>query len=350
MLAASDTDSRLRRVSVRAGFIALALGLFYLALRGVSLQEVLTALKQGSYAWLAPLVAVTLASHVVRAWRWQELLRALPERPLVPLKTAFGGVMIGYMVNYALPRVGELVRCTHVAGLAKLRLGAVFGTVVTERILDVLALLAGLAVSLVLLLDRAHIVQDTLLGPAIQSLSALQGTVPILVALAAVAAAIGAYVLLRRGLIPTGRLKEIWQSFRDGLMSARHSSRKTGLVLSTALMFLLYVGMAYIPLFMFDIARPYALSFLDALAIMFIGAVGVVVPAPGGIGSFHYITRVTLVSLFGVPAPLAVTYAVFVHGAQLVMYALLGLLIILVQGTGHMAFRARVPDSHAPAE
>lgn len=348
MLARSDTNSRLRRVSVRAGLIVLALGLFYLALRGVSLEEVLTALRQGSYAWLAPLVAVTLASHLVRAWRWQELMRGLPGRPHVPLKTAFGGIMIGYMVNYALPRVGELVRSTHVARLANLRLGAVIGTVVTERILDVLALLAGLAISLVLLLDRADIVKETLLEPAIQSLATTQGTVPLLVALAGVAGAVGVYIAVRRGLIPIDWLKRTWQSFRDGLLSARHSSRKTGLIISTALMFLLYVGMAYIPLIMFDIASPYALSFLDAVAIMFIGAVGVVVPAPGGIGSFHYITRVTLVSLFGVPAPLAVTYAVFVHGAQLVIYALLGLLIILVQGKGHTASREGVAGFPAP--
>ncbi len=346
MLAPFDTDSRPLRAVGRTGLIVLALGLFYLALRGVSLDEVLSALKQGSYAWLAPLIAVALASHVIRAWRWQELMRALPERPHVPLKTAFGGVMIGYMVNYALPRVGELVRCTHVAGLAKLRLGAVFGTVVTERILDVMALLAGLAVSLVLLLDQADIVQEALLEPAVQSVAAMRGTVAVFAALAVIVALAGAYTLLRRGLIPTDKLKRIWHSFRDGLLSARHSTRKTALIISTVLMFLLYAGMAYIPLVMFDIARPYALSFLDALVIMFIGAIGVVVPAPGGIGSFHYITRITLVSLFGVPAPLAVTYAVFVHGAQLVLYALLGLLIILVQGTGHLTFGARPLARH----
>ncbi len=346
MLALFDTGTRLRRAVGRTGLIVLALGLFYLALRGVSLVEVLSALRQGSYWWLAPLIAVALASHVIRAWRWQELMRALPEQPHVPLKIAFGGVMVGYMVNYALPRVGELVRCTHVAGLAKLRLGAVFGTVVTERILDVMALLAGLAVSLVLLLDRADIVQETLLEPAVESVVAMRGPFAMFAALAVIVALTGAFALFRKGLIPTDRLKRLWHSFRDGLLSARHSTRKTGLIISTVLMFLLYAGMAYIPLVMFDIARPYALSFLDALAIMFIGAIGVVVPAPGGIGSFHYITRITLVSLFGVPAPLAVTYAVFVHGAQLVLYALVGLVIVLVQGTGHLTLGARPLGRH----
>ena len=66
---------------------------------------------------------------------------------------------------------------------------------------------------------------------------------------------------------------------------------------------------------------------------MILGAVGVVIPSPGGAGSYHYITRVTLVYLFGVEASLAVTYAVFVHGAQLVFFIVAGFISMMLQGS-----------------
>jgi hypothetical protein len=97
--------------------------------------------------------------------------------------------------------------------------------------------------------------------------------------------------------------------------------------------------MAYVPLVMFDMAGPYQLSLLDAVMIMFIGGIGVAIPSPGGVGSFHYITRVTLVYLFGVDASLAVTYAVFVHGGQLVLYVIAGFLSMVLQGSSLDALR-----------
>ncbi len=323
----------------------LAIGLFYLALRGISLAEIFGALKQASYGWILPLIAVTIASHLVRAWRWQQLLRTLQDEPHVPLMTAFSGLMIGYMVNYALPRVGELARSAHVASQAGLRVSAVVGTVVVERLIDVAALLLGLALSGILLLGKAAVVRESILAPAARTLADMQGMLVAAVVLGTALVAFGAYVLRNRKRFLGKRLTPLWESFTEGLLSAKRSARKTGLAASTLVMFLLYVCMAYIPLVMFGIAGPYGLSLIDGMVIMFIGTVGVAIPTPGGIGSFHYITRISLVSLFGVPATLAVTYAVFLHGMQLVLYAFIGLLAVLFRNekVGQLPVRARKP-------
>jgi hypothetical protein len=73
---------------------------------------------------------------------------------------------------------------------------------------------------------------------------------------------------------------------------------------------------------------------------MAIGALGILVPSPGGIGSYHYITEQALVHLYGVPAAEALTYAVLTHGAQLVFYTLAGGVAVLYQGTGLRPFTA----------
>ena len=106
--------------------------------------------------------------------------------------------------------------------------------------------------------------------------------------------------------------------------------------------------MAYVPLLLFDIAGPYNLSLLDTLSIMILGAVGVAIPLPGGVGSFHYITTRTLVFLFGVNASLAATYAFFVHGGQLVFFVIVGSLCLLLQGSSLSTLYSRVKAAQEP--
>ena len=94
-------------------------------------------------------------------------------------------------------------------------------------------------------------------------------------------------------------------------------------------MWLMYGLMAYIPLLMFDLHTTAALSYWDGLAIMFIGVLGILVPTPGGLGSFHYITTLTLTSVYSITDSDAAAYAFFVHGAQLILYLAIGGIILL---------------------
>ncbi len=288
---------------------------------------------QVNYLWFIPLIAVTLASHVVRAYRWQLLLDVIdsPEQRTL-LRTAFSALMIGYMVNYALPRIGEVVRTLHVSAKERLSFAGVLGTVVIERVMDVITLLVGLALTSVILIDRSNDFLVTLLSPLGGTLS---WTLYLVVIFALLGGVITAIVLKN----PNSSLRRYWKrhgqpawaAFRKGIATAHRSPHRLMLVATTVVMWLLYVLMAYIPLIMLGMTGPYDLSFLDGMVIMFIGAIGVALPLPGGIGSFHYITRVSLVEIYGITPSLAVTYAVFVHGCQLILYVTIGLLAIILE-------------------
>lgn len=307
--------------------------LVYLALRGVNLDDIGRAMLQVNYLWFIPLIAVTLASHVVRAYRWRLLLDAIggPEQR-ISLRTAFSALMIGYMVNYALPRIGEVVRTLHVSATERLTFTGVLGTVVIERVIDVLTLLVGLALTFVILIDRSDEFLVTLLSPLG---GALSRTLYLAVIVTVLGGIITAIVLKK----PDSSLRRFWKqrgqpawaAFRKGLAAAHRSPHRLMLVATTIVMWMLYVLMAYIPLIMFGMAGPYDLSFLDGMVIMFIGVIGVALPLPGGIGSFHYITRVSLVEIYGITPSLAVTYAVFVHGCQLLLYVAIGLLALMLE-------------------
>ena len=180
---------RLRRLLMQAGVFALAALLLYLALRGVDFAEVAEALRTAAYGWLVPLFLLTLLSHAIRAWRWTLLLDALPpDAPTAAprqasFKTAFNALMIGYMVNYVAPRVGEVVRTANLAVQERRTFGGVLGTVVVERILDVIVLLVGLASVFFLLLNQAETLEALFLAPLRSRLDALPLVVLLAVAL-----------------------------------------------------------------------------------------------------------------------------------------------------------------------
>ncbi len=345
-----------RSIVAQAASFLLAGVLLYLALRGVDLHEVLAALENANYAWLLPLVAVALVSHVARAWRWRLFIKALPEvatddRKIVTMRGAFYSLMIGYMVNYAAPRLGEVARTANLTARSGISFSGIFGTVVVERILDVAVLAAGLVSVFLLLFDRFSTVDRLFIDPITSQL----GRIPTLAIAVTVAVIAVLMVLVYRQVLRgedsafnrlwTDRAVPALSSFKSGLMTLLHSSDRVGIVVSTVLMWFLYLLMAYVPFIMLGMADTYDIDLLDAWSIMLLGTIGVAIPSPGGAGSYHYITIQTLVHLYGVDSAPAATYAVLVHAAQLVLYVLAGAICLMLQGSSIRALRNRTMEA-----
>lgn len=320
----------------RLSSFALAGLLLYLALRGVALQQIWKELKTAQYGLLLPLVGLTLLTLLLRAWRWQLLLNALsnprhPCRVRISLLQAFAALMIGYMVNYAAPRLGEVARAAVLRQRTGLRLSSALGTVAGERLLDVATLLLALFSVGILLLDRWGIIYRLFIAPTFdQWRIALLLSVSISVSL----------LILRhfwqryRQTRWAWRLKTFLEAFTQGLLTLKRTGRPGALLLSTLVMWACYIPMAYLPLVMLHLAEPYQLTLWDAWVLVVLGAIGVALPVPGGLGSYHYITVQTLVHVFGVPQGPAVTYAVLSHGAQMLLYTAIGFICLLIQGAG----------------
>ncbi len=355
-----------RRRLLQIGSFVLAAGLLALALYGVDLDKMVEAFWKADWRWLAPLVVIVLGSNLCRAWRWQILIEALPTTPdfdrldddTTPqntLEASFSSIMIGYMVNYVAPRMGEVARTANMAARSNIRFSSLLGTVVSERIFDTAVLGAALLSAVALLFDRFAVLRDQFLAPAWQQLLSLPLEWLVGSAVGLVLVVVLGGVLIRYFLTgPDSAAAQFWEetvkpallSFRGGMETLLRSPRRVAILVSTVGMWGGYALMAYIPLRMLDLAVPYGLGLGDAWALMAIGALGMLVPTPGGIGSYHYITTEALVHLYGVPAEAALTYAVLAHAAQFVFYLLTGGLAVLYQGTGLDALYP--PDRSAP--
>lgn len=343
--------ARTKTTLALVGSIALGGGLLWMALRGVDIASVGDALAQANWLWLIPWLVATVASHALRAWRWQLLLGAMPgEKKAVPFGEAFAALLVGYLVNQAAPRLGEFARAANVASRSDHTFAGAMGTVVAERVLDVLTLGAALLSVVLIFGDRLAGIGEMFASGARGALASLpvSGTVLILglVVLGLGVLALG-WLALRRG---GDRMRGLVGSFRDGLVSLLRVRQRLALAGSTLAIWGLYALMSYIPLHLLGLTDAYGLGLLDAWALMNIGAIGMSLPSPGGTGSYHYAVVQTLVLLLGVAQTPAATYALLTHAAQLILMCLLGVAALVWQGTSFGAVtRSARAASGAPA-
>jgi hypothetical protein len=324
---------------VRLGSFLLAAGLLYFALRNVDLKQVGRDLSQANYWWAFPVVFVTLFSHWLRAWRWTFLLDQLPTGPpdkrgrepkRVDILGAFGAVMIGYLANYVAPRVGEVVRTASVSTRFHRPFTAVLGTVITERILDVVTMALALLTIPLVFSGRIWEIRDLLVAPLQDKLPYVSPWIILATTLAVVAAGFALFRWIQTG--HGARIARILAALRDGLATVALTPRRVELVVSTLLIWLCYGTMAYLPFLMFGFDVTYGIGYFDAWGIMLLGAIGVVIPSPGGFGSFHYITIQSLVLLFAFSSDAAASYAILTHTGQLLIYVITGAVFVLGMG------------------
>lgn len=359
---------RFRRRLLQGGSFLLAGVLLYFAFRGIDADAIASAFRQADYRWIPPLIGLVIVSNLFRAWRWNALLEALPtERaradadrpPDVQLADSFSSVMIGYMVNYAAPRMGEVARTANMATRSRLRFSSVFGTVVVERIFDTAVLAFAILSSGVLLIDRMPVVKSTFVDPVVERVEALPLMTLVLwigAGLAVLAALTG--FLWRVFQNQQSSLRQFWDntmqpalvSFKDGMMTLKRSPRRWTIIGSTIGMWGGYLLMAYIPFRMLELAAPYDIGLVDAWILMAIGSLGLLVPSPGGIGSYHYVTIQALIILYMVPEGPAASYAVLTHAAQLVFYTIAGVIALIYQGNTLSALFQRTDRAQASAK
>ena len=258
------------------------------------------------YRWLLALLAIFMVSNFFRAARWVQLIEPLGRR--VRFGNAFWSVMIGYFANLGLPRAGEVVRAGILGRYEGVAVERVMGTVVVDRILDVLCLLAVVAVAFVLQWETlSSFVVDARGGDASATgadwhvyLAAGLASLLVGVALAGWAYRRFAHLALVR------KLAGVVTGFADGLRSAGRVERKGVLALHTAGIWGCYFAMAYLPFFAFP---PTAHLGADAALMVFVfSALGIVIPSPGGMGSYHLMV-IQALALYDVSGADALSFA-----------------------------------------
>ncbi len=304
-------------------FLALAVFLLYLAFRGIDVGEVWRDLQHARYAWLLVLLPVGLLSHLFRAWRWNILIRPLGYRP--PLSHTFYAVMSGYLANLALPRLGEVVRCGSLTRTDRIPFDKLIGTVITERIIDLLILLFLTVVTFFIKIHffgaffRQHI-----FVPLGERFSALFSGTSLLVMVAAGALLVLLLFLLRKRIGRSRLFRKVVAFVRgigQGMRTILQMEDHLLFFLSSALIWLMYYLTAW--LVVYTLPGTSSLTAVDGLFLLVVGSFGMVVPVQGGLGAYHLIVSSAL-TLYGIPRETGLALATIAHESQTLLILVVG--------------------------
>lgn len=305
--------ARRARIPLRYIISALVtLLLLYLAFRGTDFGRLLQTIAAANYWWILLSLVLLMISHALRAWRWRFLMN--PIKSGIGFRNLFAGVMIGYLVNNVIPRGGELARPFVLGKLESLSKTAALGTVVVERLIDILCFLVLVMLLPVLYngplwstfpwLETASITVSVITG----------GGLFVLIALMIRRDWTDALLRVIDPFLPrwiAARASGKVHAFLDGLLFLKNPGQSAAIVVLTVLVWYAYALMTYVAFFAFDLQGT--LDFSASLVLLTISSVGVAIPTPGGTGSYHALTAQALQKLFLVDPAIALSYATVTH-------------------------------------
>ncbi len=305
--------------------VALAAGFLWLAFHGVAPAQLWSAVRQARVPWLALSVLLLVLSILPRAWRWQILLKPVSHR--ISLGRASLAILVGYAAANVISRAGEIARGVSLQKDERLPLSGILATILVERAIDMLALLIFLGG--ILYFSRSKIVTafPWMEGVALLALAATVGFL-VLIGLLSVYGD-RALIFLRKPFRwlsqpVADRLIEILQSLFQGLGGVHATSGYLGILVSSILLNLTYILTSYVTFFAFGFPSRYHLDFFDAIVVLVISTIGVIIPTPGGTGTYHYFCSQTLYAVCNVPLTDALAYATVMHALAFVTYLVAG--------------------------
>lgn len=321
-------NPKLKSILQLVVFSAIGVILVWLSVHNIPDSEIETtkqSFKNADYFIVTVSVIISLLAHVVRAWRWNSMLQPLGHS--ISFKNSFAAVMICYVVNYVVPRGGELSRCGVAARYEKVPFPAALGTVITERIIDTIMFLLLFCLTLaVQFSELTGLTHQYVLDPLSQKLSANKTLFYIAIACGS-AFLIALFVLRKKiqGLL-TGKLGGMIKNFGAGLKSVKDVKNPALYIFQSFLIWFLYFLSLYVCFWCFDETK--GLGVKPALSVMLFGTIGVAV-SPGGVGAYQIIATQVLL-FYGVPSAVSISFPWIVWGGQFVSVIILGGLCFLM--------------------
>ena len=309
-------------------FLALGIFLVWWPLSNFSPEaktEMRKALQDANYFWLILSAFFAILSHLSRAMRWQMLIETFDKRPR--LINAFLAIMVGYLANLAFPRLGEITRCGIINRYEKIPMDKAFGTVITERLLDVVMLLSFTALAVLLQFKilgdyfTENILQPLLLkieGVGDSSNFLWYGMIAVLVVLLA---------FLAKYLSTHFRETAIYKKLRilmygvwEGMQSVKNVKNLPVFIAHTVFIWLMYFVMIYTCFFTTEFTS--GLGPQVGLAVFVFGSFAVVA-TQGGIGAYPLMVAAVL-ALYDIPYELAYVFGWIAWSGQTFMLLLVG--------------------------
>lgn len=315
--------------------IFLGIGVFFIwiflhKLTPEQKQEIIQSMRNANYFWVVLAIPLGILSHYIRALRWKMLIETMGYKPRN--SNMFFAMIIGYFANLALPRLGEVSRCSVLTKYENVPFNKSFGSVITERAFDLLIFIVLFFINLALQAERlSGYIEENIYKPLQDKLHLsynLSGSFSIMALLFIVVSGI-IFLVFRKKILSSKiyiKIKEIVLGFIEGMKSIVKVRNLWLFGFYTFAIWALYLLMAYIVFF--SIPASSGLKLDAGLAVLVFGSVGFMV-VQGGIGIYPAIVAETLV-LYGVASVQGYALGWLIWTSQNLTIVLVGIISLLL--------------------
>lgn len=307
--------------SVKLAFqyiVSLGLGvlLIWYALRDQDINQIFDTLSKADPIYIIISTVLLTISHISRAIRWKILYKPLNYNP--SFKNSFLALMSGYFMNQLIPRLGEVTRCGVLQKVEKIPLPISFGTVIAERLMDLVMLLLLFVFTFYIEFERLNNFFIDILNKRFQALndfSAFFYAFAVVMVISGIA-----------GFILYSRFKEkihnnkifskvlgLVKNIIEGIISIRKIKERKAFIFHTLVIWAMYYGASFVVVY--SLPQTSELSFLAGFSILLMGSLAMTAPVQGGIGAFELLVSAVLV-LYGISEKDGMSFALLVHSSQ----------------------------------
>jgi len=280
-------------------------------------EELYASFASANYFWIFLSISFGILSHMSRAIRWKYTIQPLGKTP--GFWSSFFTVMIGYVANLALPRLGEVTRPGLLGKYEGLPFNKLFGTIVAERVAD-LVILGSIMAGIVLV--EFDMLKELLFGYLEQGSGNISIEKILIIAGAAVIGLAALFFLmLSKSDNPIFRkIRELVRGIFEGLISIVKMENKGYFLMHTAFIWIMYIGMFWVCFFCLEETSSVPLAGVVASFVM--GSLAIVF-VQGGLGVFPLAIMNTLL-LYGVSKSGALALGWILWTSQTLMVIVLG--------------------------
>ena len=318
--------------------IGLAALFLYLVFQDVNLNEVIDLVSGASVFWMIIFAITVMLGHYIRTIRWKIILHSVKSD--AKMINLFGALMIGYGVNCVTPKLGEVTRAIMIGKYENLSRSSMFGTVIVERVIDIIAL--GSAVLISLFIWGSNLYETF---PWLESALYLSATGMIIILLMIYLSVkfkerFYGVILKSIGKISRNfaeRLSYIFEMLIQGFTSLKGTRNYVLTLITTIILLSAYAFSAYLAFFMLNMQAEKDLMYSMGWILMSISAIGVVIPTPGATGSYHALAKSTLVLLFGFGDTISAAYAFLTHIISYFLMVITALFMFFLLNKQHLS-------------
>jgi len=287
----------------------------------LNLQDVLKSPSN----WMLIILSMSIGylSEVIRGVRWKILIDQIGYK--VKYIDLINACAAGYMFNAVIPRSGELARCSMLKRVSNIPITYLFGHVLIERVIDLIILVVCVLICIIYKWNvfYNYFYENIIISQSLTSLLIYFSIVIVLFSFFSLS--------IRKKISSLNYVKWLFKYLKKikiGALSIFTIKEKKLFVFYTLMIWFCYLFMTFICFWCFKSMHEF--NIMDGLLIMTIGGIGMVIPTPGGMGSYHGAVFIGLHNFLNQSAEIATTFGFLVHGAQTTMIVIMGFIAFIM--------------------